>query len=82
MAVTAYMFALHFVIGFGLNEIYIMAAHWAYVIPICTGYLFVALRPRWLVVTLTAVVLSLSVYIYFHNVPLLYGHLMKEIRYR
>lgn len=82
MAVTAYMFALHFVIGFGLNEIYIMAAHWAYVIPICTGYLFVALRPRWLVVTLTAVVLSLSVYIYAHNVPLLYGHLMKEIRYR
>lgn len=31
--------ALHVGLGFGLNEVYIMSAHWIYVIPIAIGYL-------------------------------------------
>ena len=30
---------LHVGLGFGLNEVYIMAAHWIFVVPIATGYL-------------------------------------------
>ena len=30
---------LHVGLGFGLNEVYIMTAHWIFVVPIATGYL-------------------------------------------
>ena len=30
---------LHIGLGFGINEVYIMTAHWAYVIPLCIGFL-------------------------------------------
>jgi len=32
--------ALHVGLGFGINEVYIMSAHWIYAIPICIAYLF------------------------------------------
>lgn len=31
---------IHMVLGFGINEVYIMTAHWAFVLPIVMGYLF------------------------------------------
>ena len=30
---------LHIGLGFGINEVYIMTAHWAYVIPVSIGFL-------------------------------------------
>ena len=33
-SILLYTLLLHFVIGFGLNEVHIMACHWAYLIPI------------------------------------------------
>lgn len=30
---------LHIILGFGINEIYIMTPHWAFVLPIAVGYL-------------------------------------------
>ena len=39
LAGMALDFFLHVGLGFGLNEVYIMTAHWAFVIPIATGYL-------------------------------------------
>lgn len=30
---------MHVVFGFGLNEVYIMAAHWAFVIPLATAFI-------------------------------------------
>lgn len=35
---------LHVGLGFGLNEIYIMSAHYIYVIPIAVGYIFTSLQ--------------------------------------
>lgn len=32
--------SIHMVLGFGINEVYIMTAHWVFVIPIAIGYLF------------------------------------------
>ncbi len=31
---------IHMVLGFGLNEVYIMSPHWLFIMPIAMGYLF------------------------------------------
>lgn len=36
---------IHFVMGFGLNEMYIMACHWIFIIPIAIAYLMKTLTP-------------------------------------
>ena len=38
--------ALHMGLGFGINEIYIMSAHYLFVLPIAIAYLFKALEAR------------------------------------
>ncbi|MBQ6653372.1 MAG: hypothetical protein IJM81_08320 [Prevotella sp.] len=38
--VLVFNLQLHIVLGFGINEVHIMAAHWAFVIPLSIGYLF------------------------------------------
>ena len=58
---------LHVGLGFGLNEIYIMSAHWIYVIPLAMAYLFTSLRARSLRLLRTLVVL-LTLYLYVYNV--------------
>lgn len=35
---------IHFVLGFGLNEIYIMSAHWLFIIATAIAYIFVSLQ--------------------------------------
>lgn len=35
----AFDMVMHLGFGFGLNEVYIMTAHWAFIIPIAVGYL-------------------------------------------
>ena len=34
----AFDMTMHIVFGFGINEVYIMTAHWAFVIPIAAAY--------------------------------------------
>ena len=48
MALTfaAMDWALHVGLGFGLNEVYIMTAHWAYVLPLSLAALFVVATGR------------------------------------
>lgn len=56
---------LHIVLGFGINEVYIMTAGWAFIIPIACGYLLLRLahRPRTLLrYTLSALTCALWVY--------------------
>ena len=38
---------LHMGLGFGINEIFIMSAHYLFVLPIAIGYLVKQLTPRW-----------------------------------
>ena len=42
----AFDMLMHVGFGFGINEVYIMAAHWAFIVPIATGYLLRRLPPR------------------------------------
>lgn len=39
--------AIHMGLGFGINEVYIMSAHWIYVIPFSIAYLLKSLRGKW-----------------------------------
>ncbi len=57
---------LHVVLGFGLNEIYIMTAHWAFIIPIAIAFLLLRLtRPA--LISLRAVLVLLTAFLWAYN---------------
>lgn len=74
--VSCFMYAvlLHVVIGFGVNEVYIMSAHWIYVIPVAIAFLIHGLKrgTRFAVNTL---IIILSSYLLSYNGYLLYHYL-------
>lgn len=56
---------LHVGLGFGINEVYIMTAHWIYVIP--AAITFLLLRPSRFRPMLRTVIAMLTVYLYVYN---------------
>ena len=67
---------IHLVLGFGLNEIFIMAPHFMFVLPIATAYLFSRVHWRWLRLT----VIFLTIYLLVYNGYLLTDFLLSPIR--
>ena len=67
---------IHLVLGFGLNEIFIMAPHFMFVLPIATAYLFSRVRWQWLRLT----VVFLTIYLLVYNGYLLTDFLLSPIR--
>lgn len=67
--------ALHVGLGFGINEIYIMTAHWAYVIPIAIGCLFSVLNRR-LLPWLRGLVMLIVAYLFIYNGWLLTSYML------
>ena len=62
---------MHMGFGFGLNEVYIMTAHWAFIIPIAAGYILRrsnSMVPRVLVV-------ALAVWLWAYNAAIVIGYL-------
>lgn len=62
---------MHMGFGFGLNEVYIMTAHWAFIIPIATGYILRcsnSMAPRVLVAVL-------AVWLWAYNAAIVIGYL-------
>ncbi|CDE32958.1 DUF6080 domain-containing protein [Leyella stercorea] len=62
---------MHMGFGFGLNEVYIMTAHWAFIIPIAIGYILRrsnSMAPRVLVAALT-------VWLWAYNAAIVIGYL-------
>jgi len=45
LACAAFDMLLHLGLGFGLNEVYIMSAHWIFVLPLAMTFLFKILAP-------------------------------------
>ena len=45
LACAAFDMLLHLGLGFGLNEVYIMSAHWIFVLPLAITFLFKILAP-------------------------------------
>ena len=67
---------IHLVLGFGLNEIFIMAPHFMFVLPIATAYLFSRVHWRWL----RLIVIFLTIYLLVYNGYLLTDFLLSPIR--
>lgn len=75
---------LHIGLGFGLNEVYIMAGHWIYAIPIAIGFLLKQkrqqpnqeLQPRQLLYSrcLKGVLLVLGLALLIYNGILIIGY--------
>lgn len=68
----AFDMVMHMGFGFGLNEVYIMTSHWAFVIPIAVGYLLRDMKaafPRMLVAALT-------VWLWAYNATLIARYLL------
>lgn len=69
----AFDMTMHLGFGFGLNEVYIMTAHWAFVIPIAVGYLLKAL-PRNGAAALRFAVAACTAWILVYNFAILFRH--------
>ena len=86
MGVLGFNVLLHMVLGFAIDEVHIMAAHWALVLPLLMGWLLRAdlwqgsketcrPAPRWGFRALVGVVLVLVAYLWMYHGTLLYRYL-------
>ena len=67
---------IHLVLGFGINEVFIMAPHWLFVLPIAIAFLLHRFRSR----LLRLFLLLLSLYLFIYNGYLLTSFLLSPIR--
>lgn len=74
LAILAYTLLLHFVLGFGLNEVFIMSAHWIYIIPLAISSLY-SLHRAWTTVVLNIQIALLTLYFLAYNGTLLFRYL-------
>ena len=80
----AFTLLLHFVLGFALKEVYIMAAHWLFLLPVMTAFLFrylherhtQSVRVRKALTGLRLLVFVLMILLYGHNLNLIGGYLL------
>lgn len=63
---------MHIGFGFGINEVYIMTAHWAFIIPIAIGYLLCHTRS----ILLRFAVASIAVWMWVYNATIIGGYLL------
>ena len=72
-------FTLHIILGFGINEVYIMSADWIFIFPVGMAYLVRILNPgpRLIFRFITA---SLTLYLLAWNGSLLITHLLTPYR--
>ncbi|EFC67877.1 DUF6080 domain-containing protein [Prevotella sp. oral taxon 317] len=62
---------LHIILGFGLNEAYIMGTHWLFIIPIAIAFMFKRMSAKPALVLRWAIV-ALALYLYVYNARLVF----------
>lgn len=67
----AFDMIMHMGFGFGINEVYIMTAHWAFIIPIAAGYI---LR-RKNIMAARVLVAALTLWLWAYNAVIVIGYL-------
>lgn len=65
---------LHVGLGFAINEVYIMSAHWIYVVPIAMAFLLKQTPKKWKPVP-TALIALLGAWMWVWNLTLIVTHL-------
>lgn len=68
---------LHLGLGFGINEIYIMSAHWLFVVPISIGFLMKAMERHRRFIMLRGLLLLLTLWLWAYNGTLLVSYLIQ-----
>ena len=63
---------MHLGFGFGINEVYIMTAHWAFIIPIAAAYLLRQRQDAWL----RFAVAALTIWLWAYNGTVLVDYLL------
>jgi hypothetical protein len=76
LSCMAFDMFIHVVLGFGLNEVFIMAPHYMFVLPIATAFLLRDNQARWLRIS----VIVLMLYLFIYNGYLLTDFLLSPIR--
>ena len=71
----AFDMLIHLFLGFGINEVFIMAPHFMFVLPIATAYLLKILQTKWLRIG----ILLLTLYLFIYNGYLLTTFLLSPI---
>ena len=66
---------LHIGMRFAATDVYIMTAHWAYVIPIAIGLMLKGIGSSWRKIIGTVLIL-LTVFLWWHNLSLLVPYLL------
>ncbi len=74
MSFFAFDLLIHLVMGFGINEIYIMSPHWLFIISIVIGYLFKMLKGK-KHIGLRVLTLCITTFLFIHNIILIYSYL-------
>lgn len=74
MSYFALDMALHVGLGFGINEVYIMSAHWIYAIPVAVAFLMRSVGRRH-ALALKGLLAVLAAYLWVWNVALIVGYL-------
>lgn len=68
---------LHIVLGFGIIEVYIMGAHWLFVIPIAVAFLFKRIRMRQAMTGLRLLVAFLTICLLVYNLSLIIPFMLR-----
>lgn len=72
LACAAFDMLLHLGLGFGLNEVYIMSAHWIFILPLAMTYLFKAMEKQGILLPCSLVTLLLTLYLYIWNFVIIF----------
>lgn len=80
MSILLFTVFLHFGLGFGLNEVHIMACHWIYVIPVTVAYLLVKGKGA-VAGGARLLLLVLTLYLWSYHTLLLWHYLTWPVRY-
>jgi len=72
LACAAFDMLLHLGLGFGLNEVYIMSAHWIFILPLAMTYLFKAMEKQGILLPCSLVTLMLCLYLYIWNFVIIF----------
>jgi hypothetical protein len=72
LACAAFDMLLHLGLGFGLNEVYIMSAHWIFVLPLAMTYLFKAMEKQGISLPCYLVTLLFTLYLYIWNFVIIF----------
>ena len=74
MSYFALDMALHVGLGFGINEVYIMSAHWIYIVPIAIAFMLKSMSKTGQGI-MSALISILTVLLLLWNVPIIVNYL-------